>query len=311
MCHHKAPHRPWQPAAKAQEPVRRTATSPSPTTSSTTTKHRARAAADATMRVGEDMNKTDLKRDFPPDLKGDALRKWAYQLYIKDYLRCIPRVDDNVGRLLDYLDAEGLAAEHHRHLHLRPGLLPRRPRLVRQALHVRGVAAHAVPDALPRRHQARHRQSATWSSTSTSRRTFLDYAGVRSPRRHAGPQLPPPSSKATRPSDWRKSMYYRYWMHIHQRPPRARPLRRAQRYAGSSSTTTARRSASSGANPPDTTARVGALRRPQRPARNAQPLPRPQIRPRGNRNEISPRQVTKRSRRQARVGQTSWSVPWM
>ena len=38
------------------------------------------------------------------------MRKWAYQIYIKDYLRCIQSVDDNVGRLLDYLDAEGLAA---------------------------------------------------------------------------------------------------------------------------------------------------------------------------------------------------------
>ena len=33
------------------------------------------------------MNKQDLKRDIPPDLKGDALRKWAYQYFIKDYLR--------------------------------------------------------------------------------------------------------------------------------------------------------------------------------------------------------------------------------
>ncbi|MFZ2642525.1 MAG: sulfatase/phosphatase domain-containing protein, partial [Verrucomicrobiia bacterium] len=29
--------------------------------------------------------------------------------YIKDYLRCIASVDDNVGRLLDFLDREGLA----------------------------------------------------------------------------------------------------------------------------------------------------------------------------------------------------------
>ena len=36
------------------------------------------------------------------------MRKWAYQVYMKDYLRCIRSVDDNVGRLLDYLDAEGL-----------------------------------------------------------------------------------------------------------------------------------------------------------------------------------------------------------
>ena len=31
-----------------------------------------------------------------------------YQLYIKDYLRCVASVDDSVGALLDYLDQSGL-----------------------------------------------------------------------------------------------------------------------------------------------------------------------------------------------------------
>ncbi len=61
------------------------------------------------MQVGENSTKADLKVDRPAGLEGDALRKWAYQHYIKDYLRCMQSVDDNVGRLLDYLDAEGLA----------------------------------------------------------------------------------------------------------------------------------------------------------------------------------------------------------
>ena len=34
--------------------------------------------------------------------------EWKYQRYIKDYLRCIASVDDNVGRVLDYLEKEGL-----------------------------------------------------------------------------------------------------------------------------------------------------------------------------------------------------------
>ena len=34
---------------------------------------------------------------------------WKYQRYIKDYLRCIAAVDDGIGRILDYLDASGLA----------------------------------------------------------------------------------------------------------------------------------------------------------------------------------------------------------
>ena len=35
--------------------------------------------------------------------------KWKYQRYIKDYLRCVQSVDDNLGRVLDYLDKSGLA----------------------------------------------------------------------------------------------------------------------------------------------------------------------------------------------------------
>ncbi|MFA7692758.1 MAG: sulfatase [Candidatus Hydrogenedentes bacterium] len=38
----------------------------------------------------------------------DAVR-FKYQCYIRDYMRCIASIDDNVGRVLDYLDASGLA----------------------------------------------------------------------------------------------------------------------------------------------------------------------------------------------------------
>ncbi len=38
----------------------------------------------------------------------DVIR-WKYQRYIKNYLRCIRAVDENTGRLLDYLDESGLA----------------------------------------------------------------------------------------------------------------------------------------------------------------------------------------------------------
>ena len=42
-------------------------------------------------------------------LKGKDITKWKYQRYIKDYLRTIKAVDENVGRLLKYLDDSGLA----------------------------------------------------------------------------------------------------------------------------------------------------------------------------------------------------------
>ncbi len=43
------------------------------------------------------------------NLTGKELTRWKYQRYIRDYLRCIQSVDDNVGRLLDYLEQNDLA----------------------------------------------------------------------------------------------------------------------------------------------------------------------------------------------------------
>ncbi|MGL4852944.1 MAG: sulfatase family protein [Phocaeicola sp.] len=40
-------------------------------------------------------------------LDGKALVSWKYQRYMRDYLKCISSVDDNVGRMLDYLEKTG------------------------------------------------------------------------------------------------------------------------------------------------------------------------------------------------------------
>lgn len=37
-------------------------------------------------------------------LEGKDLTQWKYQRYMRDYLACILSVDDNIGRVLDYLD---------------------------------------------------------------------------------------------------------------------------------------------------------------------------------------------------------------
>ena len=39
---------------------------------------------------------------------GEALHSWKYQRFIKNYLRCIDSVDENLGRVLDYLDENNL-----------------------------------------------------------------------------------------------------------------------------------------------------------------------------------------------------------
>lgn len=108
MSHHKAPHRPWQPDAKHAN-LYEDVDIPEPATFDDDYKNRSSAATEATMRIDRDLTRNDLKQDPPAGLSGPALKKWKYQRYIKDYLRCIASVDDNVGRLLDYLEQTGLA----------------------------------------------------------------------------------------------------------------------------------------------------------------------------------------------------------
>jgi len=52
-----------------------------------------------------------ISNDFKtrwPSMSDDDKVRWKYQRYIQDYLACISSVDDNVGKVLDYLDESGL-----------------------------------------------------------------------------------------------------------------------------------------------------------------------------------------------------------
>ena len=135
MCHHKAPHRPWEPDEKhramfADKHI------PEPATLRDDYATRTDAIRECTQKVFDDLTRRDLKLVPPADLTGassatsgstssrprsrpswtarsrqltgDALNAWKYQRYMQDYLACVQSVDDNVGRLLDWLDQNGL-----------------------------------------------------------------------------------------------------------------------------------------------------------------------------------------------------------
>ncbi len=145
MCQYKAPHRTWMPDAKhldlyADEDI------PEPSNlfddysgrTSSITRNKMRIADDLMMgydlkvlppEEGRDANlfpntsytqmssaqKAAWDAAFEPrneafkaaHLEGKDLVRWKYQRYIKNYLRSIASVDDNIGRLLDYLEWSG------------------------------------------------------------------------------------------------------------------------------------------------------------------------------------------------------------
>ena len=132
MYQHKAPHRNWQPSPKHLS-MFDDVKIPEPENLFDNYEGRGTAAMTQDMSIARTMTSRDLKltkpKNFTPEqletwskayaaknaefekmeLSGEELISWKYQRYIKDYLRCIASVDDNVGRMLDYLDETGLA----------------------------------------------------------------------------------------------------------------------------------------------------------------------------------------------------------
>ncbi|WP_084102491.1 sulfatase [Demequina sp. NBRC 110051] len=98
---HKAPHRPWEPAprhlAERREPV------PLPATWDDDLATRSSSARRAAMRIADHLTAEDLKMEPPPGLTYDEEAVWKYQRYMEDYLRCVEAVDENVGRVTDWL----------------------------------------------------------------------------------------------------------------------------------------------------------------------------------------------------------------
>ena len=131
VLQYKAPHRPWEPD-KQYENLWEDIEMPYPATFNDDYKGRELPAGDTEMTMDffsrRDMklerpegldNKQRLAWDFygskrgemvqPEGMSAEEGRKWRYQTYIKDYLACVKSVDDNIGRLLQYLDEKGLS----------------------------------------------------------------------------------------------------------------------------------------------------------------------------------------------------------
>jgi len=69
---------------------------------------RANEAQKAKYDIVLDSINEDFKQHWPSMSKIEKMQ-WKYQRYMQDYLGTISSVDDNVGRVLDYLDESGLA----------------------------------------------------------------------------------------------------------------------------------------------------------------------------------------------------------
>lgn len=232
MYQHKAPHRRWDPGPEHLT-LYDDMSIPEPATLFDDYADRTSAARTQEMTIADHLDERDLKFEAPPELDeqqlarwnaayepkneafraanltGDDLVRWKYQRYIKDYLRTIASIDDNLGRVLDYLDQTGLAdntvvvytsdqgfflGDHgwydKRWMYeesLRIPLVVRWPGVVQPG-------------------------SQNWDLVQNLdfAATFLDAAGVEPPSSMQGRTLLPLLRGAT-PADWRDAIYYQYF----------------------------------------------------------------------------------------------------
>ncbi|MGM0621874.1 MAG: sulfatase family protein [Bacteroidota bacterium] len=171
---------------------------------------------DHTARMNEKQKKAweahynPIKKDFlERNLQGKELDIWKYQRYMQDYLACIRSVDENVGRVLDYLKEKGLdentlvvytsdqgfyMGEHgwfdKRFMYeesLRTPLLMRLPR----GYTAKGEVTEMV-------------QNIDYAPT------FLDFAGVAIPSEIQGESMKPLLAEEKN-VEWRDGIYYHYY----------------------------------------------------------------------------------------------------
>ncbi len=232
MLQHKAPHRNWQPGPKYLH-LYDDVEIPEPDTLFDDYSGRGVPAKTQDMSIAKTMTANDLKLVPPKNLtdeqlaawqaaygpKNEAFRKlnlegrdlvrWKYQRYMKDYLRCIASVDENIGRVLDYLQQAGLydntvviyssdqgfyLGEHgwfdKRWIYeesLRTPLLVRWPGVTRPGSTNQDIV-----------------------SNLDFAETMLNIAEVEIPDDMQGRSIVP-LCRGTRPNDWRKSFYFHYY----------------------------------------------------------------------------------------------------
>ena len=248
MCHHKAPHREWEPHPKNRNLFNEDIVVPE--TFDDDYKNRAKAAAEAKMRVKDDMKYADLglvqpeggseigervrpemshrKIPNPDDVSElrlidkdtgqvytfktkQELGQFKYQRYIKRYLRTIASIDESVGELLDYLDDSNLAENTLVIYTSDQGFF--------LGEHGWFDKRFMYEESLQMPFLARFPKQISGGQINESLAcnidfapTFLDVADLKIPTYMQGSSLLP-LMIGTVPKNWQKIVYHRYWMH--------------------------------------------------------------------------------------------------
>ncbi len=238
MCHFKAPHGLWEYAPRFED-LYANRDIPEPHSLFEDSSDRSEGSERYGTTVGPtNQIRSRVKRmqskNWPTgtlDISGmneKEQTRAAYQKYLKDYLRCVAGIDENVGRILDYLDEADLADDT---LVVYTGdqgmMLGEHDRVDKRWAFEESMRMPFIV-RYPKEIEANSINEDIINNTDFAP-TFLDFAGARPPREMQGRSFRP-NLLGNTPRNWREATYYRYWMHRAHHDTPAHYAIRTQRY---------------------------------------------------------------------------------
>lgn len=202
---HKAPHRPFTPSPRHAGMFSADLPYPATFDDDYATRRMAREARD--MRF--DISLAGDYPDLPKSLPAADRKRWLYQRFVKDHYRAVYGVDENLGRVLDFLEKNNLAEDtlvlytsdngfflgehgwYDKRFMYEPAL-----RVPLVARYPRGGVAGRVEDRM--------------ALNIDFAPTILDFAGVEPPSTMQGRSLRS-LIEGHPPASWRDSMLYTYF----------------------------------------------------------------------------------------------------
>ncbi len=227
MYHHKAPHDNFEFAPRYQDYLE-TVDIPEPESLWNQPKFGSLATRGANDEllpyIGTSIGSRNLRRnyanffgrnstEFARLTTAEQRTRWAYNEYLKRYLRCVKGIDDSLATFFDYLRTSGLLdntiiiytsdqgmmlGEHDyqdkRWMYEESQRMPfiiRYPQGVKPGTRTNAIVENV--DFAP---------------------TLLDFAGVTAPAVMQGRSFKSICETGREPADWKQAAYYRYWMHL-------------------------------------------------------------------------------------------------
>lgn len=160
-------------------------------------------------KVYDDFYQPIIDDFYKKNPQGKELAEWKYQRYMRDYAKVVKSLDENVGRVLDYLKEKGMLdntlvvytsdqgfymGEH--------GWFDKRF-MYEESMHT-PLIMHLPKDFKAKGEIPQMVQNIDYAPT------FLELAGAPIPEDIQGVSLVP-LLKGEKPADWRKSLYYHFY----------------------------------------------------------------------------------------------------